>query len=331
MPEYRRGATAIEDAATSKGGGNFQSFVPEIFWREDGEKKFIAVLTPIDEVGEFDMHDFIPIDREKKNGETYTAYESFMSRRDPYINEDYDKIEDDLDRKSKVRCIGVAVELEPVMEEIKGRLRPTGFSVKTDTYEKKTEDGEEEITYPLIGLISQSSQLMWSHLASLDESQGPLEDLPLEIIRHIPGEKSNTYYDFIPFVDIPVDYSAVSEYIDGISYLTNDLKELLVEFDSIGDDNLKLAQAVARTLFNKRIEELADANRYAELVGDLEELPAPPWGGGSKTKKATKKASRPSRPTQRKSTKKSEEAPKESKSETKTDRFARLKASLEEK
>lgn len=329
MPEYRRGAAAIEDAASSKGGGNFRSFVPEIFWKEDSEKKYIAILTPIDEVGEFDLHDFIPIERKKNNGETYTAYESFLSRKDPFLAEDFDKIEDELGRKSKIRCIGVAVELEPVLEQKKGRMRPTGFSVKTDTFERKTDDGEETVIYPLIGLISQSSKLMWSPLASLDNSQGPLEDLPLEIIRRIPGgEKSNTSYEFVPFVDIPIDYSGVTEYVDGVSYLGENLEELVAELESIGDDDLKGAQAVAQALFTKRVDELADPDRYEELLGDIDELPAPPWGGGTKPKSTTK-ASRPVRKTQRtrKAEPTSEETPPSA--ETKGDKFARLKARIE--
>lgn len=345
MPEYRRGAEAI--AASSKGGGNFARFVPEIFWKEADEKKFILVLTPMDQVGAFDLHDFIPLPSEKANGEEYTRYESFLSRKDPYIDEKYDKIEDDLGRKSKVRCMGVAVELEPVMKDVKGRKRPVEFAVKTASFTKKTDDGEEEVDYPLIGLISQSSKLMWSPLNGLDESQGPLSELALEVTRRIPGgKKSETAYEFAPFLDIPIDLSAVVEYVDGISYISDELDELLPALEA-ADSDLEASQAIAKALFDKRVEELADLDRYEELLGDVDELEPPPWGGGGK-KKEKKRAvgKRAARPSQRRvKQQESEDAPEESTSEPeaeaseetteeaapKTDRFAKLKARVENK
>jgi hypothetical protein len=334
MPKFRRGAAAIEEAAVSKSSGNFSGFVPEIFWKDDGEKKYALVLTPIDETISVELHSFIPLEGTKANGETYTRYEAFISRKDPGIGEDYDKIEDDLGRGSKTRILGVAVELEPVMETVKGRKRPVGFSVKTKDFTRNTDDGEETVDYPLIGIVNQSSKLMWGPLNSVDSEQGPLEELPLAITRHIPGEKSNTYYDFVPFPDVSVDLAPIVEHLAGISYLTDQLEELLPELESIGDDDLKVAQAIARALLDKYIAELADGDRYEELLGDIDELPAPPWGGGSTTKKkATPKKSRPARPTQRKAVateekeETSEDAPAEE--ESKQDRFASLKASLD--
>lgn len=346
MAQYRRGAEAIA-AASSSGGGNFAPFVPDIRWKDADEKKFILVLTPMDEVGAFDLHEFIPIPAEKANGEAYTRYESFLSRKDPYIDEDYDRIEDDLDRKSKVRCVGVAVELSPVMKDVKGRKRPAEFAVKTDTFTRKTEDGEEEVEYPLIGLIVQSSKLMWSPLFGIDESQGPLSELPLEVTRRIPGgKKSETSYEFVPFMDIPVDLSAVGEYVDGISYLNDQLDELLPELEA-ADSDLEVAQRVAQALMDKRIEELADIDRYEELLGDLDELEPPPWGGGGKKKPKLKRTvgKRANRPSQRrvKATEQTDgpdenidaeadEARSEDESEDapqKSDRFAKLKARVE--
>lgn len=333
MPEYRRGREAIEAAAASKGGGGgFRSFVPEIYWKDADEKKYILVLTPIDEIGSFDLHEFIPIKGTKANGEEYTRNESFLSRKDPMIGDDYDKIQDELGRDPKTRLMGVAVELEPVMEVVKGRKRPTGFTVKVNSYERKTDDGEEEVEYPIIGLITQSSKLMWSPLNSLDESRGPLSELPLEVIRRIPGEKSSTYYEFIPFMDIEVDLTPVIDYVDGISYLGDVLDELVLELESIGDDTLKQAQAVARALFEKRVEQLSSQERYDELLGDVDELPPLPWGPKKKASSTAKKATR-SRPAQRRKSadaepevEATEEAPTE---EPKSDRFAALKARIE--
>ena len=351
MPEFRRGAAAIEEAATSKGSGNFTPFVPEIFWKEDGDSKYVLVLTPIDEVTRVDLHDFIPIEMEKANGETYTRYESFASRKDDAIGEDFDKIEDELGRKSKIRIMGVAVELDATTETIKGRKRATGFTVKTDEFTRNTDDGEETVEYPKVGIISQSSQLMWSPLNGYDQSQGPLEDLPLQVTRRIPGGKaSNTHYEFIPYVDVEVDLSPISELVDGISYLADSLEELLPELEATESD-LEAAQVIARALMDRRLEELTDEDRYEELVGPIEELPSQPWEKKKAGKTSTtKKAARPARKAQRsskrvkKKTEPEEEPSKEIEStsepeaesepdteETKENKFARLKASLGDK
>lgn len=339
MPQYRRGAAAIEEAAASRGGGNFKPFVPEIYWKEDGEKKHILVLTPIDEVAALDLHEWIPIKGEKANGDEYTRYESFLNRKDPMLEEDYDKIEDEFGRKSKTRIMGVAVELVPVMETIKGRQRPTSFAVKTDEFKRNTDDGEEMVTFPVIGLITQSSQLMWAPLKGYDESAGPLEDLPLQVTRKIPGgQKSNTYYEFIPFSDIEVDLSPIIEYVDGVSYLTDGLEELVPEMEA-AEDTLGAVQAVARALMAKRIGELADGERYEELLGEVEELEPPSWEKGkSKGKSSSKKpaAARPSRPSPRKRVEREEpeaetEAAPEEKpaAEDKHSKFEKLKARFE--
>lgn len=351
MAEYRRGAAAVEAAASSQGGGNFAPFVPEIFWKDADEKKYILVLTPMDEVGAFDLHDFIEVEKEKANGETYTSYESFLSRKDPFIGETFDKIEDELDRKSKVRCIGVAVELEPVLKDVKGRKRPVEFSVKTGTFTKRTEDGEEDVEYPLIGLISQSSKLMWSPLNGLDESQGPLAELPLEVTRRIPGgKKSETAYEFAPFLDIPVDLSPVVDYIDGISYIADKLEEILPDVEAAAiESDLEAAQVIAKALFDRRIAELADPDRYEEYLGDVDELEPPAWEKGKKKKTEKKRTvgTRTARPSQRRAKKDPDEVEEisepESESEPeaevepeetekaapKTDRFAKLKARVE--
>lgn len=349
MAQYRRGVEAINAAANS-GGGNFSPFVPEIRWKDDGDKKYILVLTPMNSVGAFDLHEFIPIPAEKSNGEAYTRYEVFMSRKDPYIGEDYDLIQDEHGRKPKTRCAGVAVELTPVMKDVKGRKRPEKFTVKTDTFTRKGDDGEEEVEYPLIGLIVQSSKLMWSPLNGLDESQGPLIELPLEITRR--GTKADTTYEMVPFVDIPVDLSAITDLVDGISYLRDEVDDLLPSLEEAEDDSAS-AQLVAAALMDKRVEELADAARYDELVGDLEEIEPNQWEKGKKKAAGKRTVGRRGRPSQRKARAEVEEAEGEVEASVeaeadaeaaeevaeeaqesapaKSDRFAKLKARVENK
>jgi hypothetical protein len=325
MPDVRRGLGHIEEAATRKGGEGFRPFVPELRWKEDGEAKYVLILTPIDEVATLDLHEWIPVGKfEKANGETFTKYEAFLSRKDPFVGETHDRISDDLGRASKTRCMGVAVELEPVLTDVKGRKRPTGFSVKTTTFNRKTDDGEEEVTAPVIGLVTQSSQLMWSPLASYDESTGPLIELPLQITRR--GTDANTRYDMVPFMDVPVDLSAVADYVDGISYLKDSLEDVVAAMEAAEDDAGR-AQAVALALFDARLSELADGERYDELVGPITELPDK-WG---KNKKAP--ASRPSRPARASQRSAEVEAPAEPESTepSRPDRFAMLKARVENK
>lgn len=343
MPEYRRGREAIEDAAKrSEGGGNFRPFVPEIRWQDADEKKFVLILTPIDEVGEFELHEWIPVaEREKSNGETYTQYEAFLSRKDPFVGEDFDKIEDELERKAKTRCMGVAVELEPVMEVIQGRQKPSRFKVKTATYTKNSDDGEQEVTQPVIGLIVQSSALMWSPLSSHDESiNGPITELPLEITRR--RKDKDTRYDIVPLPGMEIDLAPVIAYLDGLSYLSDDLDDIIADIEATDEgDELAGAQVVARAIFDKRLAELADGERYEEMVGPIEELPDQ-WGKGKrkKVKRSSSSSNGRSRPSRRSPRKKSEPEPEaaeesaepaeeEAAPSTKEDRFAALKARVE--
>lgn len=340
MAQYRRGVEAI--AAASSGGGNFTPFVPSIRWKDDGEKKFILVLTPMEEVGAFDLHEFIPIPSDRQDGKP--RYETFMSRKDPYIGEDFDMIEDEHGRKSKVRCAGVAVELVPVMKDVKGRKRPASFTVATSTFTRRGDDGEEEVEQPNIGLIVQSSKLMWGPLNGLDESAGPLIELPIEITRR--GLKAETTYEMVPFMDIPIDLSGVVEYIEGISYLRDNLETLLPELEAAEDDTTA-AQLVAAALMDKHVAELADSTRYEDLVGDLDEIEPNPWEKG-KQKKTVTKGARKARPSQRKAhtetvDEAADEAPAEAEADAdaaeeetekappKSDRFAKLKARVEQK
>jgi len=316
MPKFkpRTGLAAIEEAAAPKsGGGGFRSFVPEIRWREDGEKKYILVITPIDEVATLDLHEWVPVGTgEKANGETYTRYETFLSRKDPLIGEDYDDITDRLGRAPKTRCYGVAVELEPVFETVRGRQRPKSFQVKTETYTRKTDDGEVEVTAPVIGLIVQSSALVWSTLGSLDEAQGPLFELPIEVTRR--GKDQNTRYDFVPFMDMPVDLAPLTDYVDGISFLRDELDDVQAAIDAASDPEGE-AQAIAEAIYNKRLGELVDKERYDELVSPIEQL-EDRFGGGKKKQPIPARGAKP-------------RAEKSESSASREGKFAELKARFE--
>lgn len=327
MPTYRKGRQAAEAAASRKGGGDFRPFVPETKWREDGEKKYIVVLTDPDELATLDIHEFIRVGTgEKANGDTYPKYESFLSRKDPFVGEDSDDLSDRLGNVPKTRVMGVVAELEPVMEQVRGRQRPKGFTVATKTFTRRTEDGEEEVTYPVVGLVTQSSALMWSPLLSLDESAGPWIELPIEVTRR--AMDANTRYEFLPFMDAPVDLTPIREHFAGLSYLRDDLDEVTGMVDAASDDPTA-AMAVAEALFNKRLTELSDKDRYDELVSPIAELEN--RFGPKKTN--GKAPSRPSRPSPRAKVEEepAEETPEPADSDARSQRFANLRAAVEAK
>jgi hypothetical protein len=175
------------------------------------EEKFILMLTPIDQCVTVELHDWIPVgERDKSSGGTYTKFEQFISRKDSGIGEDYDDLTDRLGAIPKVRTLGVAVELEPIMEEAQGRQRPKAFTVKMDSY--KTREGEEKIA-PVIGIINQGPKNFWGWLGAFDNTRAPVDETPMSVVRR--GEGKDTEYDFFPFSDTEVDFGAL-----GLSLIT---------------------------------------------------------------------------------------------------------------
>lgn len=358
MPKFNRaaalkGAEGINEAAERRGGGgNFRPFAPELQWREDGDEKYVLILTPIEEALGFNIHEWIPTGTfEKQNGETSKKYDWFMCRKDAAIGDDGCEICDRLDDNAKTRTFGVGVELEPVIEPGRGgRNKVVGFEVKTATYNKKGEDDESiEVTYPVIGVISQAAQNYWKTLVTHDEAQSDITETPFQIIRR--GKGSDTDYDFIHFMEKPVDLSNLLDYIDGVSYLSSqeEFEGLIAEVEAL-DDDLEAAIKLADALLTVRLNELADEERFEELVPGVNYDDIRRWGdkGKGKGKKAEK--SRPERATRTRrsrreepadetpetepeaDTSSDEEAPKKSspKKGKDGDRFAKLRARAEQ-
>jgi hypothetical protein len=329
--QFRRGLGAIEEAATRKSGGSFSNFAPRLRWREDGEKRFVLVLTPIEEVPTISLHEWIPVGKgEKANGETYTRWADFISRRDPAIGEDSDELEDRLERDAKNKSIGVVVELEPITEQVGGREKVVSFTVKTSDYTKRGEnegDAEIEMTQPDIAFVVESPITLWGAIGSLDQSRGPISDIPVEIIRR--GKDQNTRYDLFP-LEVPVDLSPIVDHLDGLSYLNDEMEEVITKIEAADGDMLAAAQVVADAMLSKRLNELADGERYEELVSPLklEDMPKP-FGG---KKKSAPKKDRPARATRRQATVKAEPeataepAPAPAAEPSRDDKFAALKA-----
>jgi hypothetical protein len=305
LTEVRKGLAAIREAAERKGtGGDFTPFCPEIKWRDNDEEKYILILTDLEDLQEFAIHEWIKVgDQTTKSGEVKPKYEWFISRKDPSIGEKYDDLQDRLGQKPTMRFMGVAVEVIPVTEKGRGgKTEIVGFEVATTSYTAKGEDDEEvEVDQPEIGVISLSSANFWGWLGSFQEKHGNVNEIVFSVTRR--GKDANTTYDFVHMKGTPVDLSGLLDTLDGCSYLSQDEKydefigeageaaDAAIALDEDGD--LASAMVIADVLLQKRISELSDAERYRGLVAPIEELPAK-WGRkkGASTAKSGASTSR---------------------------------------
>ncbi len=313
MPDFRRGADAIAEAQkkAKAGGGNFQAFTPEFFWK-DGDEKFLLFLNPLSDIPTADVISFIPVSAKKADGEKYTRYERVIARTDPVIGDDHDGMVDDWDGKPRATCIAAAVELEPTYTEVKGRKRPNGFSVKTREFDRRIrdEDGEltdeyETVVAPEVALIHASPNNFFNVVTSYDENDAPIEDTPLKITR--VGGDQNTVYTVTGYPELSeVDLSALVDNIDNVNYLYSDIEDILKGIDGL--EEAEAAQFIGAALLDKRLDELVDGDRHERLLGGITET-LDKFGGKSKGKgKPSSKSERPSRRTQRKSEAPAEEA-----------------------
>lgn len=266
----------------------FPGFIRGIIWKSDKEKKYLAFLNQANQMPTVDLHTFVETGKWKSGA---PKYEDFISRTDPGIGEASDELSDRLGRKAAQRSIAVAVELEPTYTTVNNRKRPTGFAVKTETFDRKTEDGgTEEVEVPVIGMVIQSPRNFFGWVGSFDESTAPIEDTPVEITRR--GKDQNTAYDFTPYIDQPIDYTNLVNLAENISYL----KDEGLDFTASTDEEKKeVALAIGAAVLNKRLTELADKERYERLVSPIEYL-EDKWGTNttpSKPKVVEKSATGP--------------------------------------
>ncbi len=290
MPTFRKGLEAIEEATNNSGGKKFSPFVPQIKWGSDKESKYILMLTPISEVVTCDLHEWIKVgEGKRKDGTSYDNFEQFISRKDNGIGEDYDDIEERLGKLPRRRTLGVAVELEPILETVEGRQRPKGFAVKTETYTNR--DGDE-IVSPVIGIVLQASKNFYGWLGSFDNNQAPITETPFQVVRR--GMDSDTTYDFMPFVDQDVDFTPLFDGLDNVNYLSDEYEELNNQLSNYEND-FEAASAIGIALLDKRVAELADGERYKSLIDPIEELPKSKYD----RKPDAKERSRPERPSPR--------------------------------
>lgn len=304
MPAFRRGFTAEGDSKAS----NFKPFAPQISWKEDNEEKHLLFLTNPDETYEVDLHEWIPVEVDRGDGEEVLRWEWFIARTDDGIGEDSDPLEDNYNLKTRRRVIGIAVELEPVLEVVKGRRRPTGFKVATGSYNKKG----EEVVYPKIGVVIQSESNFWGWLGSYDRSKAPVTETPMQVTRR--GKDTNTNYDFLDFENVEVDLKPLFESAENIGYLSDRIEEVQKDINAKGDDFEK-ALALANAYLTKRIDEWSDGERYANLTKKVVSSKISPYARKQDEKKAKPETKAEAKPSQ------------ESKSQM--DHFAELRQEVE--
>lgn len=327
MPDFRRGADAVAKAQQkAKSGGSFSPFAPELFWQGDGDEKYLMFLNTMMDIPTVEMISFIPQKRKKANGETFTTFERVIARTDPAIGEDNDPMVDEWQGKPRDTCVAVAVELEPTLEEVRGRMRPIGFEIKTTTYERRVrdEDGDltdetEEITTPVIGFIHASPHNFFNVVTAYDSNEGDIESTPLKITRI--GSDTSTVYQVTGYQDQTVDLSPLIENIEGVSYLSEEEMDDLLNMIDNGQPDEDAALVIGTVLLDKRLDELVNEERYDKLFNSITET-LDKFGSKGKSKKssgkkAAAKRERPARQSSRRA------APEEEPAEEKPARRSR--------
>jgi len=228
MAEFRRGAEAIEQAAQRQGSGKFMP----VFKFEAGDTKYVQILMAIDEVPTVLMHQFIIVGQ-REDGTP--MYERFISRRDPALDgaDGYDDLIDRFGLNPSNRSIALAVEVEPVYGSGTSKRKTiTGF----DLAERQFERDGETVTVPAFGLIIESPNIFFTHLAANADIKA-IEESIWAVKR--TGKSTDTTYTFIDTGQEALD-------------VDEELEEFSERFD-----------------FDEYLDMLADEDRMRELIGEL--------------------------------------------------------------
>lgn len=306
MPEFRKGAEAIAKAQENakSGGGNFQAFTPEFFWK-DKDEKYLLFLNPLSEIVTADLISFIPVTGKKANGEKYTRFERVIARTDAVIDESHDEMVDKWDGKARETCVAVAVELEPTYEEVKGRKRPTGFAVKTREFDRRIRDEDDELTdeyetveAPELGIVHASPHNFFNVVTAYDNNDAPIEETPLKITR--VGGDTSTVYTVSGYPELAdIDLAPLVENIENFNYLYSEMDDVLKGIEGLEDH--EAVAFIGEILLAKRLDELVDRERYEKLLDGIDESLDRFGGGGKDKAKKTSKSERPARRSQRRS------------------------------
>src|ERR1700677_15448 len=298
MSEIRRGSAAIQEAAKSSGSKEFHPFLPAIYWKDDQEERYILFLNEIEDTPLFDMIQYIPVEG--------GYFQETVSKTDQFFGEKSDEFEKKWDATVRKTNVAIAVELEPVVEVVNKRRKPRGFEVKTIEYERRIfdDDGEatdetEEVTAPAVGYVAQSPNNFFNQISNYDANEAPVTETALKVTRI--GKDKTTVYQIVGYDELPIDLTNLVGYVDGISYLGDDLDPLLDEIEKLTPEEAALA--IGKKLLDKREEELIDDDRYQELLDGVTE--SMDKSGNNKSKKKEKDPPR-SRVASRRAAKKDE-------------------------
>jgi len=280
MSEIRRGSAAIQEAATSSGKTEFSPYLPAHYWK-DTDEHYLLFLNEVEDMPLFDMIGYIPVGG---------YFQETVSKTDQFFGEKSDAFEQDWDATPKKTNIAIAVELEPVVEIVNKRRKPRGFEVKTVEYERTVfdDDGEatdekEEITSPAVGYVAQSPNNFFNQISNYDANEAPIIETALKITRI--GADKNTSYTLVGYDELPIDLTNLIDYVDGISYLGDDLDPLLDEIKKLTPEEAALA--IGRKLLDRREEDLLDDDRYQRLLDGVTES-MDKFGNKKKSKKKEK-------------------------------------------
>lgn len=228
---FRRGAEAIQAAATRTGGG---SFTPTHRF-EAGETKYLQFLTPIEDVFTVLMHRFV-ITGYREDGNT-PIYKDFISRRDEALDgpEGYDPLIDRFGLNPSQRSIAVAVELEPVWKKQGTKKVIDDWKIVEREYTDA--EGTEHVV-PNIALVVESPFTFFGHLTAFADVK-PIESVIFAVVR--TGKSTDTTYTLIE----------ADKALEGADELYEEFSE---QFD-----------------LEAYLDELADEDRMHELIDPLDD------------------------------------------------------------
>jgi hypothetical protein len=182
--------------STSKGRGRY---LPAIYWKEHEEVRYLAFLTPLQEVPRLLIHGFV---------RTTNGPRTFVCRKNEIFEDENPNGEcpvcDDLKKAPRNQWLALAVELEPVEERVDGRKRITGFTVKMDEWESENDGKTEKRSAPHVGIVTQSLRNFWTPFSAkvnreiLRNGVGDLNEVVYEVQR-VGKTKDNTTYLFEPY------------------------------------------------------------------------------------------------------------------------------------
>lgn len=183
--------------STSKGRGRY---LPAIYWKAgDTEPKYLAFLTPLQEVPRLLIHGFV---------RTPNGPRTFVCRKNEIFEDENENGEcavcDEYKKSPRNQWLALAVELEPEFKRENGRQVITGFTVRMDEWEQEIDGKTETRSAPHVGIVTQSLRNFWTPFSAKVNREitrngvGDLTEVVYEISRQ-GKTKDNTVYTFDVF------------------------------------------------------------------------------------------------------------------------------------